>query len=153
MSGPIPDFVKGDYIVNSRDVAVEWGHCDPAGIVFHPRFIEYFDWACALLLQKATGLKKSQMVEAYGFAGFPIVDLQAKFLLPITYGDDVKIFSTVSSIKRSSIGVKHCLTRDGEVAVECTQTRVWCVADPADPKKLKGGAVPDEVVARLRRVG
>ena len=143
--------MKGDYIVNRRAVTVEWGHCDPAGIVFHPRFIEYFDWACALLLQKATGLKKGEMQEAYGFAGFPIVDLQAKFLLPITYGDAVEIFSTVSGVKRSSIGVKHCLTRNGEVAVECTQTRVWCVTDPADPKKLKGGAVPDEVVARLRR--
>jgi 4-hydroxybenzoyl-CoA thioesterase len=147
----VPDFVKGDFIVNRRELTVEWGHCDPAGIVFHPRFIEYFDWACALLLEKATGFNKSQLREAYGFAGFPIVDLQARFLLPVTYGDDIKIFSTIASLKRSSFGIKHCLTKNGAVAVECTQTRVWCVADPADPKKLKAAAVPDEVVARLRR--
>jgi 4-hydroxybenzoyl-CoA thioesterase len=150
-SEKIPDFVKGDYIVNRRELTVEWGHCDPAGIVFHPRFIEYFDWACALLLEKATGLKKARLREAYGFAGFPIVDLQAKFLVPVSYGDDVKIYSTIASLKRSSFAIRHCLTKSGAVAVECTQTRVWCVADPADPHKLKAAAVPDEVVARLKR--
>src|SRR5205085_11823200 len=97
-----PDFVRGDFIVSRRDLTIEWGHCDPAGIVFHPRFIEYFDWCCALLLEKATGLGKSQLREAYGFAGFPIVDLQAKFLSPVAYGDSVCIYSTVSALKRSS---------------------------------------------------
>jgi 4-hydroxybenzoyl-CoA thioesterase len=26
-----------------RQLTVEWGDCDPAGIVFNPRFFEYFD--------------------------------------------------------------------------------------------------------------
>jgi hypothetical protein len=30
MTEQIPDFVKGDYIVNLRDITVEWSHCDPA---------------------------------------------------------------------------------------------------------------------------
>jgi 4-hydroxybenzoyl-CoA thioesterase len=147
----IPDFVKGEFIVNRRDLTVEWGHCDPAGIVFHPRFIEYFDWSCALLLEKATGKKKSELGKAYSFAGFPIVDLQAKFLAPVAYGDDVQIYSTVSALKRSSFEIRHCLTKNGEPAVECTQARVWCVADPADPKKLKASAIPEDVVAKLKR--
>ena len=26
--------------VHVRELVVEWGHCDPAGIVFHPRYFE-----------------------------------------------------------------------------------------------------------------
>jgi hypothetical protein len=37
-----------------------------------------------------------------------------------------------------------------QAAVECSQTRVWCIADPADPKKLKSSPIPEELVALLR---
>jgi 4-hydroxybenzoyl-CoA thioesterase len=30
--------------VNRRQFMIEWGHCDPAGIVFNSRFFEFFDW-------------------------------------------------------------------------------------------------------------
>ena len=38
------------YLVNRRVFTIEWGLCDPAGIVFNPRF-EFFDWgtwACSM---------------------------------------------------------------------------------------------------------
>ncbi len=150
-STEIPEFVQGDYIVNLRELTVEWGHCDPAGIVFHPRFIEYFDWCCALLLEKATGMTKAQLGPAYGFAGFPIVDLQVRFIGAVTYNDQIRIYSTIHELKRSSFGLRHVLVKDGRNAVECSQTRVWCSADPADPKKIKASPIPDEVVAKLKR--
>jgi len=43
------------------------------------------------------------------------------------------------------------LTKGKVVAVECTQTRVWCVADPTHPSKLKSSPVPEELVALLKR--
>ena len=27
----------------TRNVRIEWGQCDPAGIVFYPRYFEIFD--------------------------------------------------------------------------------------------------------------
>jgi 4-hydroxybenzoyl-CoA thioesterase len=145
----VPEFVRGKHFVNRRDLTVEWGHCDPAGIVFHPRFIEYFDWCCVLLIERATGLKKSELRAAYGFAGIPIVDMQVRFLAAVSYNDDVQIYSTISDLKRSSFAVRHCLVKQGKAAVECAQTRVWCIADPDDPRKLKSSPLPDEVVKKL----
>lgn len=146
----IPEFVAGEFFVNRRDMVVEWGHCDPAGIVFHPRFVEYFDWCCHLLMEAATGMTKAQMGQAYDFAGIPIVELKTKFIGQVTYGDRISIFSTISELKRSSFEVRHALVNGGAVAVECTQTRVWCGHDPANPKRLKSRPMPDEVVAKLR---
>jgi 4-hydroxybenzoyl-CoA thioesterase len=147
----VPDFVAGDYVVNRRDLVVEWGHCDPAGIVFHPRFIEYFDWCCVLLLERATGMGKPELERVYDCAGIPIVDLKARFLGQVGYGDAVSIFSTFADLKRSSFGIRHALVHAGRVVVECEQTRVWCRHDPDNPARLKSRPIPDAVIARLRR--
>ena len=32
---------------NTRHRTIEWGDCDPAGIVFNPRYFEWFDAATA----------------------------------------------------------------------------------------------------------
>ena len=35
-------------------VRIEWGDCDPAGIIFYPRYFEFFDaWTAALFEQRA----------------------------------------------------------------------------------------------------
>lgn len=149
----IPSFVKGMYVINLRELTVEWGHCDPAGIVFHPRFIEYFDWCCSLLLEKATGLTKAQLKPAHGLAGIPIIDMEVRFLAPVSYNDRIKIFSTFSEVSRSSLVIRHCLLNGGTTAVECSQTRVWCTADPDDPKKLKASAIPEILVAKFKLPG
>src|SRR5260370_24841564 len=134
-----PDFVTGEYFVSRRDVVVEWGHCDPEVIVFHPRFIEYFDWCCVLLLESATGLTKAEMGRIYDFAGIPIVDLKTKCLGQVTYGDKVSIFSAMSELKRSSFEIRHALVNGGEVMGESAETRVWRGPHPGKPSKLKAG--------------
>lgn len=30
-------------LINRRTIRIEWGDCDPAGIVFYPRYFEWFD--------------------------------------------------------------------------------------------------------------
>ena len=38
-------------LMSVHEITVEWGDCDPAGIVFYPRYLEMFnnlveDWFC-----------------------------------------------------------------------------------------------------------
>jgi 4-hydroxybenzoyl-CoA thioesterase len=146
-----PAFCRGDFVVSRRDLVVEWGHCDPAGIVFHPRFIEYFDWSCIAYFEAATGLSQVGLKQAYGLAGIPIVDMEVRFLRPVRYDDHVQVFTTLEALGTSSLKYRHCLVHGGEVAVECRQTRVWCRLDPKDGKSLKGHAVPADLVAMLKK--
>jgi len=41
--------------MNRRTVRIEWGDCDPAGIVFYPRYMAMFDHSTVLLLEAALG--------------------------------------------------------------------------------------------------
>ena len=38
---------------NTRRLRIEWGDCDPAGIIFYPRYFEIFDASTAHLLEAA----------------------------------------------------------------------------------------------------
>jgi acyl-CoA thioesterase FadM len=43
--------------VSRWQFTIEWGHCDPAGIVFNGRFFEFFDWGTWTLFATALGIK------------------------------------------------------------------------------------------------
>jgi len=45
---------------NTRTVRIEWGDCDPAGIIFYPRYFEIFDASTAMLFERALGMTKFQ---------------------------------------------------------------------------------------------
>jgi 4-hydroxybenzoyl-CoA thioesterase len=136
--------------VYHRQLTVEWGHCDPAGIVFNSRFFEFFDWSAWLLFEAALGVRPSGLHAAYGIAGIPLVDAKARFLKPAKFNDVVDIASEVGEVRRSSFEVTHRLIIDGELAVEGMETRVWAGRDPNDPLKLKGMPIPAAVVERFR---
>ena len=77
--------------INRRRFTIEWGHCDPAGIVFNSRFFEFFDWGTWMLFEAALGVKPSDLSTAFGIVGLPLVDAGARFLAPARFGDVVEL--------------------------------------------------------------
>lgn len=133
-------------LTNRKTIHVEWGDCDPAGIVYYPRYFAYFD-NCTAALFEAAGLPKHQMLKTYGIVGIPMVDTRARFLLPSAFGDDVTVESAITAWRRSSFDVQHKLFRGDALAVECTETRVWAVRSQSGG--IEGQAVPGDVIARF----
>jgi 4-hydroxybenzoyl-CoA thioesterase len=128
---------------------IEWGDCDPAGIIFYARYFEFFDVSTTCLIERALGMKKIEYLKAYGFVGHPLVQTRAKFHRPTRFGDDVEIESKLLACGRSSFKIEHRLTLAGVLAAEGSETRVWVGRNPADPKSIKSQAIPPDVVARL----
>ena len=137
------------YMTNTRTVRIEWGDCDPAGIVFYPRYFAMFDASTTALFERALAMTKYQFLKRYDALGYPMLDTAARFLTPTRFGDSVTIETSVSRVGRSSFDVTHRLTKDGELAVECTEKRVWVTRDPDDAERIKSQAIPDEIVRRL----
>lgn len=136
-------------LVSSRDVEIEWGDCDPAGIVFYPRYFAIFDASTAYLFEKALGCKKIAWTRKYGIVGIPMVDTGAKFMIPSKYGDVIRVESQVRELRRSSFDVQHRVFKDGAIAIEAHETRVWAGPHPDDPERIKGAPIPEEVAAAL----
>jgi 4-hydroxybenzoyl-CoA thioesterase len=138
---------------NERLVRVQWGDCDPAGIVFYPRYFEWIDASTILLFEKATGLTKIKMLEKHGGAGLALLEARAVFKVASQYGDDVTIESRVAEFRRSVFLVEHRVARtDGTLALEAFETRLWTVRDPATGR-IKSGDMPAEIVAAFQKAG
>jgi 4-hydroxybenzoyl-CoA thioesterase len=134
-------------LTNIRRVVVEWGDCDPAGIVYYPRYFQWFDASTAALFA-AVGITNASMHSVWRVVGIPMVDTRARFIIPSKYEDEVTIESSIAEFRRSSFDVLHQLRRsDGSLAVEGHETRVWTMRDREDPDKLRSTPIPDEVKA------
>jgi 4-hydroxybenzoyl-CoA thioesterase len=134
---------------NRRTVSIEWGDCDPAGIVFYPRYFEMFDHSSVLLLEAALGCNKHELYKTYDFDGYPMVETRARFLIPTRYCDEVVIETTVTEVRRTSLHVRPALLKDGALAVEGFESRVWVVRDKERPGRFRPQPIPAEIVKRL----
>jgi 4-hydroxybenzoyl-CoA thioesterase len=132
-----------------RQITIAWGDCDPAGIVFNPRFFEFFDASSWLLFDAALGVKPHQLNETYGLIGIPLVDARANFMKPVKFGDTAEIATRATKFGRSSFEIEHRLSVGGELHIEGNETRVWAAQDPADPNKIRGVAIPPDVIAKF----
>src|ERR1700742_5143596 len=92
--------------VNRRDVQIQWGDCDPANIVYYPRYFAMFDDSTSIMFE-AAGFSKQAIGHKYGLVGIPMVHTRAKFYNPSTHGDWLPIETRNESVKRSSFEVTH----------------------------------------------
>ena len=132
-----------------RQLTIEWGHCDPAGIVFNPHFFEFFDTSTWLLFEAVLGVKAQDMAGVYNIFGIALVDARANFLKPVKFGDVIEIVSRVSEFRRSSFDVEHRLSVGGALAVDGRESRVWAVRDKNDPDKIATAPIPPDVIAKF----
>jgi 4-hydroxybenzoyl-CoA thioesterase len=134
---------------NTRTTRIEWGDCDPAGIVFYPRYFEIFDVSTTMLLERAIGMRKIEYLKTYDFVGHPVVETRARFRIPTRFGDEVAVETRLVACGRSSFKLEHHLTLAGALAVEGSETRVWVGRNPGDPARMQSQPIPAEVVAQL----
>ena len=138
-------------LTNTRQIRVQWGDCDPAGIVYYPRYFEWFDASSILLFEKATGLIKKTMLEKYQGAGLALLEARAVFRIASHYGEDLDIETGITEFRRSSFFVHHKVTKAGVLALEGFETRLWTVRDPTDAAKLKSAPLPAEIRAAFEQ--
>jgi 4-hydroxybenzoyl-CoA thioesterase len=133
---------------NRREIHVEWGDCDPAGIMYYPRFFEVFD-ACTNALFHKAGFPKHEMLVKYDLAGIPMVETMARFFAPLCFGETVTVESTIVEWGNSSFRVQHKLLRGEVLAAEGLEKRVWTVRAEDGTKRLRSQSIPQEVRERF----
>ena len=131
---------------HTHKLIVEWGDCDPAGIVFYPRFFAMFDAATAFLLEEASGRSRAALISHYEILGWPMVDTRAVFHAPVSFDDKVEIKSEILRVGRSSFDVEHELFRESVRCVTASETRVWSTKSR---EGISSHPLPDELRSAL----
>lgn len=135
------------------EIRVEWGHCDPAQIVFNPN---YFNWMESGLhwLFEAAGLSLTELMAGDpDFRGAPLVRCDANFMAAARVGDLLMLTSKVARWGRTSFDVAYAFAVDGATVVDASQTRIWGRALPGEPNRLQAIPIPGTVRDALSRPG
>jgi len=136
-------------VSHALTVKVRWSEADPAGIVFYPRFFEWFDLGTEALFE-SLGLPWPEMFSASQIVGVPIVESGARFASPVRYGDEVRIETTVSEVREKTFRVEHEVSVGPRHCATGFEVRAW-VARPEHPGgALAARPIPAGVVARLK---
>ena len=126
-------------------VDVQFGDCDPAGIVFFPTFSKWMDQA-SLAFFMAHGVPPwRELVKTRGIIGTPLLEIHTRFIRPATYGQTIEVHTTVEAWAAKTFRHRHVISRDGTVLCEGTETRAFCTRHPEDPDRIQAIPVPEDI--------
>jgi YbgC/YbaW family acyl-CoA thioester hydrolase len=134
--------------VSRHEVTVEWGDCDPAGIVYYPTYFRWIDQATHRLFHNAGAMREGTTGGRWT-EGIPLVAAECSFRRASQPGEKLTVESHISRFGRSSFTISHVF-RDasGEIAAEGTETRIWA-RKAGDASSLKSVPIPADVRRRL----
>ncbi|MEN9630271.1 MAG: hypothetical protein RJA10_3499 [Pseudomonadota bacterium] len=128
-------------------VNVQFGDCDPAGIVFFPNFSRWMDEA-SLAFFMAQGVPPwRELVKTRGIIGTPLLEIHTKFMRPATYGETIHVHTTVEEWAAKTFRHRHVVKRGDTVLCEGTEVRAFCIRDPENPERIKAIPVPEDIKA------
>lgn len=121
---------------------VEWGDCDPAGIIYYPTYYRWMDAACWHLLA-TLGFDAARM-RAEGLSP-PLVHAECGFERSPRFGETVWVRSAIERVGGKSFTVAHRFEReaDGAALASGREVRVWCRYEAGPGSPLRGVAVPE----------
>jgi 4-hydroxybenzoyl-CoA thioesterase len=103
--------VASDVNYLSVRVQVGWGDCDPAGIVFYPRFYAWMDNVSHVLARQMGIPREAMIPPGVDMLGFPVVGTQAEYVAPARMDDILEVRTWVSRIGRTSLSLRHEIVR------------------------------------------
>jgi 4-hydroxybenzoyl-CoA thioesterase len=130
----------------SRQI-VRFADIDRAGIVYYPRFFDFWHRAFEDFFTEEVALPYYRLIDELR-VGFPIVHVESDFHIPLAHGDVITIRMTTARLGNRSITMRYRTFRPGSdaVAAEGRVTQA-CV----DMNTFKPIPVPELVRAALAR--
>jgi 4-hydroxybenzoyl-CoA thioesterase len=125
---------------------VDFADCDPARIVYYPRYFEWFDRSTERMFRDSN-LDWPTMWDRYNLSGIPLIDASANFKGPSRFGDTIEVESRISNWRDKVFVVAHVMRNAGVVVVEGREVRVWAQRAPDRPRGMKAVSIPPEIRA------
>jgi 4-hydroxybenzoyl-CoA thioesterase len=104
-------------------------HCDPAGIVFYPRFFEIINDAVEAMFDDLLGWSFYQLHPDHSV---PTVAMNIHFQAPCRHGDTLNVEITLVKIGRASLTLSTSAFADGTLRFKLDHTLV-CVGNLGQP--------------------
>ena len=131
--------------ISIHHVTVDFGDCDPAGIVFFPNFFRWIDASSRHFFTDAGVPSWRELEKTTGVIGTPLVSTSADFKAPATYGEQIEVHTSIEEWKRKSFVMRHVIRRGETVLCEAREVRVFAIRHPEDPSRIKAVPPPEDI--------
>lgn len=121
---------------------IEFNHCDPAGLVFYPRYFEMANSVIENFFADEIGRSFAQIHLEGAKTAVPTVHIEADFIGPLRLGDRVEFTLVVRRVGGSSAVVEIMGSKEGETRLRLRLTLVWV-------ENMKPKPWPEAIRARL----
>ena len=128
-------------------VRVEFGDCDPAGIVWFPNFFRWIDAASRHFFVECGVPPWHETEKTLGVFGTPLVDTHSKFLKTASYGDTLSVDVMVTEWRDKSFVQTYRITRGGDAIMECEEVRIFAARRTDGKNGIRAVAIPPEIRA------
>ena len=132
-------------------VNIQFGDCDPAGIVFFPNFSRWMDAASLAFFVECGVPRWRELVKTRGIVGTPLLEIHTKFVKSATYGETLTISTWVQEWRDKVFIQVHRVTRANatgeDLICEGCETRAFVKRDDANPERLRAIPVPEDIKA------
>ena len=144
----IANGLRPDMFKNRLKRHIHFSDCDPAQIVFYPRYFVWFDQATESLFRAVDFCWEEKLGKEEGeFAGVPLLGASADFRSACKMGDDIEIETWIDDWQDRKFTVKHAIHNNGTLAVLGEELRVWVVRAADRPAGIRAGPIPAQVKA------
>jgi 4-hydroxybenzoyl-CoA thioesterase len=106
-------------------VRVEFGDCDPAGIVWFPNFFRWIDAASRHFFAQCGVPRWEETTKTLGVIGTPLVDTHTRFVASASYGDELRIATRISEWRHKSFVQAYRVMRGETLILECEEVRIF----------------------------
>lgn len=125
---------------------VRFADIDRAGIVYYPRFFDFWHRTLEDFFNEDVGIPYHQLIDQRR-VGLPIVHVEADFRRPLGHGDVVSIELSFDRVGDRSVTIRYRMVRPvGDVAAEGTIVHACVHMDTFKPV-----SVPEDVRAAFAR--
>lgn len=102
--------------------------------------------ASSLHYFRAMGVPPWRELEARtGVLGTPLVDAQARFVAPASYGDVIDVDTTIDEWRGKSFALSHIIRRNTDVLVEGREVRIFARKRADDPTRIMAVPIPEDI--------
>ena len=130
-----------------QDIRVGFNHCDPAGIVFYPRYFEMANRVCESFCREVAGHSYGAMMAAG--EGVPMARIEVDFQAPSRLEEVLDWRLAVLRLGRTSVTVRLAAERGGQRRLSAALTLVF--VDGAGRPKPWPQDVRDRITSFMER--
>ena len=103
---------------------VQWGECDPAGIIYFPNYLRWMaDGLTAMFLE--LGMDPADRIDRDTMWGLPSVGCSLEFLQPAKLHETIVHEVRIARVGSKSIDAEHSFLRDTTCLARGAERRVW----------------------------